>query len=279
MEGSAPGATDFRSMLRPTGFILFVAIIITPFAWPQAAPKGEKLPTAQEVENRFVAALGGKEAILRPRSMTMKGEITIPGKDVRIEEVIYVAPFKRLEKVTVTGRGEILRGYDGKVAWQMRPGSEPQIFDGDYVLSIRRDADLYYGSHVLDYFRSMETVDVEVFEGRPCYHLKGINNWGKQNDHFYDRTTGLLAGYQFYSWDDSGTSSSGSLSTDVFSDYQNFGGLLIPTRVTSKERAQVVEVNHFTSITFDDADGSVFALPEAVKARMNGAKPPATPKE
>lgn len=33
--------------------------------------------------------------------------------------------------------------------------------------------------------------------GRPCYHLKGINTWGKVNEHFYDTETGLLLGYAF----------------------------------------------------------------------------------
>jgi len=43
----------------------------------------------------------------------------------------------------------------------------------------------------------MEVVDVQSFDGRACYHLDGINSWGRRNEQFYDEKTGLLIGYAF----------------------------------------------------------------------------------
>ena len=60
--------------------------------------------------------------------------------------------------------------------------------------SKERDADMYYPARIMDYFSSMEVVDVVDFGGHTCYHLKGVNKWGIVNEHFYNTTTGLLMG-------------------------------------------------------------------------------------
>jgi hypothetical protein len=94
----------------------------------------------------------------------------------------------------------VLNGFDGEKAWSYDPRSGPQLHVGDEGQSMKRDADFHYPINELSWFKSMETIRIEDFEGRPCYRLHGINNWNKSNDHFYDRETGLLAGYELNSY-------------------------------------------------------------------------------
>jgi hypothetical protein len=135
-----------------------------------------------------------------------------------------------------------------------------QPFIGAMKLEASRDADMYYHLHVMNYFQSMDVVGVQEFNGRPCYHLKGVTNWSRTNEHFYDKQNGLLLGYAFNTAWRGGKGDA----TETFEDYKNFGGVLMPAKATSRE-ADDLAITLITSVTYDDVKDSVFALPEAVR--------------
>lgn len=109
-----------------------------------------------------------------------------------MDRAVYYKGGKMLYEITLPDSSRYQEGFDGKVAWQLHPRNGPAISEGDEVKSKERDADMYYPARILDYFKSMEVVEVTDLEEHTCYHLKGINKWGKVNEHFYDTTTGLL---------------------------------------------------------------------------------------
>jgi hypothetical protein len=225
------------------------------------------LPTAKEVVERYDLALGGRDAIMRHTSSTMRGSTEIHRHgDVRTLAFVYFAgaPYLRLERTTLPdGTGDVLSGFDGETAWGLHPKLGPEVLSGNDRESAKRDADFYYPLNELSWFKSMETVGIEDFEGRPCYRLHGINNWDKSNDHLYDKETGLLAAYEFNS--DLG------LTHEIFTDYKKVDGVLFPmkqvVKVKSKEGDDwtVVQVLDFKSVTFNDVDPAVFAPPQAVR--------------
>jgi len=106
---------------------------------------------------------------------------------------------------------------------------------------------------------------VRLFNGRACYHLKGINNWGRVNEHFYDTETGLLVGYAFNTAWRGGHGDA----TTTFEDYRDFGGVLMPVKTTTRD-GDSLSVFMITSVTYDDVSDSVFELPEAVRAKLKG---------
>jgi len=235
-------------------------------------PSDSALPTAKQIIERYGQALGGRDAILQHKSSTTRGTFKIERLNLVADVVIYAKPNKRLEKTTFPGGGVMLSGFDGEIAWENHPMLGPKIIQGDERESVRRDADFYYALDELAWFRSMETVGVEEFESQPCYHLKGINNWGKENEHFYDKATGLLAGYCFNSEWRGGP----SVTIEVFDDYKKFDGVLVPTRTATKSPAGT-DVVMISSVTFNDVDDSVFALPDKVRAlarEVEGKKAP-----
>jgi hypothetical protein len=156
-------------------------------------------------------------------------------------------------------------GYDGKVAWSIDTTGKVHVPQGDVIKTIARDADMYYHLHVMNYFRSMTVVDVQPFNGRPCYHLKGVNNWGKVNEQFYDTASGLLLGYAFNTAWRGGNGDA----TATFEDYTNYGGVLMAATTTSRD-GNDVSVDRIASVTYDDVDDAVFALPEAVRKAVAG---------
>jgi len=259
------GFTKFVARLSAVSLFAVGAVGLAGQSLPNARP----LPSVQQVMNSYVSALGGRAAIFKHKSMTVRGTIEISEKGPSLDSATYYKEGKMLLEVTLPSGGTYREGYDGAVAWQLHPRNGPKIFEGDVVKSKERDADMYYPARILDYFKSMEVVEVTNFEGHTCYHLKGTNKWGMVNEHYYDTTTGLLAGYRFNSAWRGGSGDE----TEIFSDYKDFSGWRMPTRDTHKS-ADGTQTDTIASVTFDNVADAVFTVPDAIKrllAKNGGA--------
>jgi zinc protease len=261
-------ATALRLRDCPCGSIATVSLAMllamAPKANAQNAPAAGALPTVQQVMDKYVAALGGRDAMHKHKSMTVHGSFDVSPSGPNLDRVAYYKSGKMLYQINLPKGSPYQEAYNGKIAWRVDPTDGAALFTGDELKSKERDADMYYPAHILDYFSSMEVVDVVDFEGHHCYHLKGTNKWGKVNEHFYDTATGLLVGYRFNS---SWRGGAGNES-EVFSDYKSFEGWLMPTRSTHKS-SQSTQVETVTSVNFDDVNDSVFAVPQAVEALLS----------
>lgn len=233
------------------GLAALGCLLVAPTARP-AAP----LPSAQEVTARFAQVLGGEAAIGKHRSTTTTLRYEIPAKHLVLQEITYATPFKALTVLKFPDGGTDYTGYDGDAAWNLDKDGHAHHAKPDVLPSVRRDADMLYFAHILRYFRSMQTEDVESFAGRPCYRLKGINNWGIQNEQFYDVKTGLLAGYRFDpSW-------RGGPKGDVvqtFSDYRDFDGSRFATRIVSTTPEETL-IETVTQVSYAPLDEAIFSL-------------------
>ncbi|HEX3370050.1 MAG TPA: hypothetical protein VHS56_10790 [Candidatus Cybelea sp.] len=259
-------ALQLHPALRHAGVAIAIAAVAGCGGRGHQAPS-VSLPTVAQVQQRFVDAIGGPAAILRARSMTIRGTNTIyaaHGRQIHAGIVLYLADFKRLEIVTVPHLGRYLSGYDGKIGWSIGTHSAAQVIRGHNAISIRRDADMYYFAHIPKYFKSMEVVGVESFAGRRCYHLRGITLWGNENNQYYDVKSGLLAGYRFHQWAN-GTPEIAE-SRQVFERYHRFGKLSLATRETDFKDDKLVGVGRITSVTYDNVNPNVFTPPAAVRA-------------
>ena len=213
-----------------------------------------------QVLDRYKQALGGVQAIQGVRSLTVRGEMEKTGMAGKATFVYRAKSFKRLLKLTRADGTEVTAGFDGKVSWTIT--SKGAEIDKDTPLgAIRRDANLQYPLHQPDYFKTLELAGVTDFEGHRCYWLHGTTNWGKDNNQFYDVTTGLLVGYCFE--DDA----SKAIWIALFENYKNFGGPLIATRNTNRSGDQS-QTFTYESVSYEPIDESPFELPPAVEALL-----------
>lgn len=257
------------------GWVRLVCAAAISLAWlaagarpsPAAQGTAANLPTTSEVLGRYVRATGGRAALLRHRSMTVHGRFQVPAQNLDVETVSYTKDGKSVQKAFLPNGQQIVSGYDGTVAWDIGPTGRVTLHRGDEVLSIARDADMYYHLHVLNYFKELDVVGVQEFDGHPCYALQGVNNWNQPNEQFYDKESGLLIGYLFNTKWRGGPGDT----TATFEDYRDFGGVLMPAKTTGRD-ADGVSVGRVTSVTYDDVDDSVFALPDAVKKAVGREK-------
>lgn len=214
------------------------------------------LPSAQEVTARFAAALGGEAAIGKHASITTSLRYEDTAKHQVLQETTYAKDFKSLTVFTFPDGSVDRTGYDGTDAWSLDKDGKVHHAKPEVLPSVRRDADMLYFTHILRYFRSMRTEDVESFDGRPCYRLQGINNWGIQNEHFYDVKTGLLAGYRF---DPSWRGGAKGYTIQIFSGYADFDGSKFATRIVTQNAAGTT-VETVTGVSYAPIDDTVFEL-------------------
>ena len=251
------------NFIAVAGLATFLVTVASPISG-QESSKAKPLPTVQQVMDRYVTALGGHDAIFKHKSMTVHGKFLVdPDKGPSLDRTAYYKDGKMLYQISLPNGTSYREGYDGTVAWQLPEQGGPAISEGNVVKAKQRDADMYYPARILDYFSAMDVVGVQDFEGHTCYHLKGTNKWGIVNEHFYDTTTGLLVGYRFNSAWRGGPGEE----REVFSEYKDFDGWLMPTRAAHKS-SDATQVETTTSVSFDDVPDSTFALPDPVKAML-----------
>src|SRR5215467_2815324 len=101
-------------MMRP---LLVASMVLLSAGWPdlttaavaagaaQDTPgprsSGDKLPTVEWVLERYVTATGGREALLRHRSMTIHGRNYEPATKREVSGVLYTRDGKVLQVVTL----------------------------------------------------------------------------------------------------------------------------------------------------------------------------------
>ena len=248
-SGRLPLLSGMR-LLKP----IAVVFLFPACTWAQEA----QLTTAAQVLDRYTKALGGEQAIVNVKSITVRGEAEGTGT-VRKATFIYQSkPFKTLFKVTRPDGTETISGFDGKVSWSIN-SKGAEIDKATPLDAIRRDADLQYPLHQPDYFKKLELAGITDFEGHRCYWLHGTTNWGKDNNQFYDIQTGLLVGYRFE--DDA----SKAIRIVRFDDYRNFGGPLMATKNTSRS-GDHSQTFFYEAVSYEPLNDSIFELPQAVKA-------------
>jgi hypothetical protein len=245
-----------RIAMRRVKLAIFIFAAAVP-VWAQEGP----INTVDAVLERYKHALGGVEVIAGVQSETVRGEIDGTGIAGKTTFAYFAKPYKTLLKVTQADGREVNSGFDGTVSWSIDPRGA-SIDKDTAPEAARRDADLQYALHQPQYFKKLEFAGVTDFEGRSCYWLHGITNWGKDNNQFYDVRTGLLEGYRFQADD-----SSGAVVIVLFQDYKSFGGPLVATRVTSRTESHRRTFT-YKSVTYGTLPDSMFELPQAVKALL-----------
>ena len=95
--------------------------------------------TAEEVLERNIAAIGGREALERVTSYQLKAALEMPGRGVRgTIEITGKAPDRMLSVRRIERVGVIRQGYDGKTGWSEDPYQGMRQLEGEEDSMIKR---------------------------------------------------------------------------------------------------------------------------------------------
>jgi hypothetical protein len=223
------------------------------------------LPTARQIIDRHVAAVGGRAAILAHTSSHSSGTHVIASRGLSAAfEGFAAKPNKMLERFSLELGGIILEGFDGQHGWSVSPVTGPVVFRGKRQEERKFTADFYSDLHADSTDDSMTTLEKTTFEGRPCYKVRLVRPDGIDEFEFYDVETGLKGG-------STGTRETTIVGTQpitiIYTDYRQFGDLLRPATIT-KRWLGLEEVTRIKTIVYDQVDPAVFQPPAEITALL-----------
>ena len=233
-----------------------------PAAKPQAQPDAS-LPSARDVLDRHIKAVGGRDALLSHKSAHLTGTFSVPSSGMvgTIEMFGAANPDRTLVKITIPGLGEMVNGYDGAHGWAVTPMTGPMLQQGKELDQTKLDAEFYGELRESKRYKSMKTLEKTTFEGRPCYKVSLVRTDGNEDFEFYDVETGLRAGSINTRESPMGTVTT----TSVEGDYKKFGNILQATNVVQKMMG-VEQKLTLATVEYDNVSPAVFDLPVPIKA-------------
>ncbi|HYJ78856.1 MAG TPA: DUF620 domain-containing protein [Longimicrobiaceae bacterium] len=222
----------------------------------------QQLPAAAQVVDRYVEAIGGRAAIGRHGQRKMVTELSIPAQGMTIAMETYTArPNRMAMKAEVPGMGTMSSGYDGTVAWSTSPVTGPRIITGKEAAEALRQANFDASTDLARAFPTMETVGEKSVGGRACWNLRMVTADSVEVHSCFDKETGLLVSTSVVQ-----SSAMGDIPVEiVVSDYRDFDGVKMPTRMTMSLMGQEM-VTTVKSVSHEPFDAAVFALPPEIRA-------------
>jgi hypothetical protein len=236
------------------------------------APTPSNLPSASEIFQRSLKAIGGEDALRRHTSMRMEGTIGAEAMGMKGTMVIQaLAPNLFLTTIDMQGVGTMKQGFDGNVGWTANPMMGTQLLEGRTLDELRRSADFYRDLDPGKVWKSATVKGVTDFGGRPCHEIAVEGDMGN-GSLFYGVDDGLARGMRL----EVDTPMGKLPTTTRMVEYKPFDGLLIAT-TTEIEAMGVVQTMRVEKVDFAPIDAKTFELPADVKALVASGKRSAPP--
>ena len=222
----------------------------------------DALPKATDLLAKYVAAIGGADAIKAIKSIHARGTFEMPAQNITGSvEMFQARPSMMRMTIDIQGIGQADQASDGKIAWSVDPMSGPSLLAGKALADARSEA-LFDGQLFgPDFVKEATTLEKTKYGVRPAYKIKVLTTFDTERTIYIDAESFLMLGTESISETQMGPMPT----TQSTGDYKKFGALLQPTTLvqTAMGFDQIVRI---TSVEFDTVPASAFEPPPAVKA-------------
>jgi len=244
-----------RNSLKPRTLLPFCLIVLLAgltAAVAQTTPQAT-LPSADQVLDKYVKAIGGKAALEKLTSRVSKGTFEmdqLPGPAA--EEIDAKAPNKQYMFTDLSGFGQARRGFNGAVGWEDNPQTGMRDITGTELAAMKRDADFYLAIKLRELYPKMTVKGKESVNGHDAYVIEATPQDGAAETMWFDADSGLLVRTEREA-----ETPNGKVTMDVtFDDYREVDGIKLPfvMHVSLGDFAFVIkwsEVKH--NLPIDDA--------------------------
>ncbi|HKT49324.1 MAG TPA: c-type cytochrome [Candidatus Angelobacter sp.] len=198
----------------------------SPEAENQAAAQ-PALPSADEILNKYLQAVGGAAAVEKITSRKEDGMVSF-GRQQFPVEVFAKAPNKRISFVH-TPNGDNVTAFDGNNGWLGNPGPRPpRDMTAQENEAASFDATFYLPSELKKIFTQFKVRPSEKIDGKNVVQVIGMNPGHPPTRLFFDQESGLLVRSVRYA-----TTPVGLNPTEVdYADYREETGVKIPMQWT-----------------------------------------------
>jgi len=152
-----------------------------------------KLPTVKEILDKYVTAIGGREANEKIKTRTTKGTVEFAPMGIKgTVESFAAAPDKNYTKMNVQGIGEITEGFDGKTAWQINPIQGNRDKTGEELLQTKLFNAFNREINLDKLYPKMEVKAAEKLGEKDVYVVVATLEGLAPETFYFDKQTGLL---------------------------------------------------------------------------------------
>lgn len=217
------------------------------------AQQAGELPSVDQIIEKYVAASGGKAAVEKHSSRVSKGSVEVATFGVTGTMELYAkAPNKQFSRSEFEGYGQVLQGFDGKVAWSKTPDAGLREISGAELERVKSSADFHAVTHLKDRYTKMSVAGQGKAGDRPAYIVDAESASGTDKLYF-DTETGLLARSE-------SRNAEGPVTISL-QDYKEVEGVKLPHTIR-QETEQLSLVIKLAQVQHDVAvDDAIFAKP------------------
>ena len=185
------------------------------------------LPASEDLLDKYLAAVGGADALQKITSRIEKGSLSTPGQKDTVIELFAKAPDKRAS-IAHTPNGDSIMAFDGHAGWLSFSGRVRMMSAADNEAA-RMDGDLAFAAHLKTQYKKFVVASGEKIDGHDTYLVVGRNEGQPPLRLYLDQQSGLLLRLVRY-----GETPLGRNPTQIdYADYRTAnGGVKIPYRWT-----------------------------------------------
>ena len=247
---------------------LTTAVAAEPEAANETKPEAKQDAKALEIMDAFVEKIGGKKLIESIESTKVTATMSVPMAGMNAKMTIMnKAPGKMMMVMEMPGFGKQETGYDGTHGWSSDPLQGPRLMSDEEADAIKDQADPAAQVKFREQYPTIAYKGETTFEGKNAHHIHLIDKDGDESNQYYSIDSGMLLGTTGVQ-----PSQMGDLEiTTVLSEYKEFGGMQMATKMVQKFGPQEVIIT-IDSVEVNSVDDSVFTPPAAIKALIEAQK-------
>jgi hypothetical protein len=195
---------------------------------PEAAKADAKpaaLPSADEILEKYVKAIGGKEAIEKITSRSSKGSFEIEAMNLTgTIESYQKAPNKFANLFTIPAVGGGGQVFDGAKGWDSNPMTGLRELGGEELATLKREADFYQPLNFKKHYSKLEVKGKETVGKSEAYVVIATPTEGSPDKVYFDVNSGLIVRE-----DAERETGQGKMAIEVYlEDYKDVDGVKIP---------------------------------------------------
>ena len=158
-----------------------------------AEPSAVRLPSAADVLEKYVKAIGGRDALQKFKTRYQAGTVELSPMGLKGTIESYSRSDDRsLTKVSLAGIGDILDGYDGKTAWTVNPIQGSRIKEGRELLQTKRNNIYARESSIDKIYKNVMVRGIEKVGERDAYVIVASTDGLPDDILYFDKETGLM---------------------------------------------------------------------------------------
>lgn len=235
----------------------------------------DALPKAATILDHFVEVTGGKAAYQKRKSEIITGTLEFTAAGVKGTLTRYSQdPDQSYSALEIEGIGKIEMGSTGNLAWEKSAIVGPRVKSGEERAQALREGTFNGSLNWRKLFPKAETTGVETVDGEQCYVVVLTPAQGKPETTYYQKKSGLAVKSTTVA-----VSQMGEVPVEVrMSDYKDFDGVLMPTRIAQKAAGQEFAMVIQTVKVNEEIPSDRFEPPAEIKALLNKPAAPGVKK-